>query len=237
MTIAIGINAGLYAILAADTRTTYYHPRFPSTALFHDDNKSKIQKTTVGLIIGAGFVQLLDLVNNRLATETITNTNATLSVIKESLEEIRKRWKHYPMIDTAIAQTGWILSYYTYINDIPTLRLGAYHDDLNSDNFVLYAPGDSAIIYPVEITEQAVKTIHPEIINTIVIPSDQSEIQSSIQNNIAKLVVLIQALFPYCESISSRFQVGIHLDGKVGISEIIDISDEKYVSGFNIKLE
>ena len=233
MTIAIGINAGLYAILAADTRTTYFHPKSP----FHDDNSSKVSKTTMGLITGTGFVQLLDLVKSRLSTETITNTNTVLDVIKEAREEIRLSCKHYSRVDTSIAQTGWIFSYYTFLNDVSTLRLGLYHENLSPDDFVLYGPGDPAIIYPVELTEQEVKTIHPNIINEIVIPRDQSEIQSSIQQNIVKLVALIKALLPYCQSISNRFQIGIHQNGQMGISEIVDIPDENQISGFNIKLE
>ena len=232
MTIAIGINAGLYAILAADTRVTY----FSSNSSFYDDDKSKIQKTSMGLITGAGFVQLLDLVNSRLAIEAITNTDTTLAIIKEAREEIRQKWQHYSQIDSAIEQTGWIFSYYTILNKVSTLRLGVYHKRLSEDDFVLYGAGDPAIIYPSELNEQEVKIVRP-IVDKIDIPKDQSAIQSSIQQNIAKVVTLIKILFPICQSISNRFQIGIHMNGQMGISEIVDIPDESQVYNFNIALK
>lgn len=51
MTIAIGLNLGSYAILAADTRTTYYLDGRP---FLYDDSTPKVQRTTIGLITGAG---------------------------------------------------------------------------------------------------------------------------------------------------------------------------------------
>ncbi|GAI77065.1 unnamed protein product [marine sediment metagenome] len=219
MTIAIGINAGLYTILAADTRTTYFLRDSP----FHDDDSSKVHKTTMGLITGAGFCPLLDFVNNRLATETIENTNSMLLVIKQARKQIRKRWQHYALIDSAIEQTGWIFSYFSPIDDKLTLRLGAYHQSLSMDNYVLYGVGDPAIIYPSELSHEEVDDIHPNILSRIVIPNNQSEIQSSIQHNATIIAALILALSPRCRSISNRFQIGIHMNGQRGVSKITDI--------------
>jgi hypothetical protein len=232
LTIAIGINAGLYAILAADTRVTYFSPK----SSFYDDNKSKVHKTSTGLITGAGFVPLLDLVNSRLAIETITNTNTILSIIKEAREEIRQSWKHYSLIDDSIAKTGWIFSYYTLLNEISTLQLGVYHNNLSSDDFILFGPGDPAIIYPSELIDQEVKIVR-SIVDKIDIPKDQSEIQSSIQQNVVKVVALIKILVPLCQSISNRFQIGIHMNGQMGISEIVDIPDEGQVYDFSIAIK
>lgn len=179
MTIAIGINLGLYAILAADTRTTYFTPNSP----FYDDNTSKVHKTTIGLVTGAGFSPLLDCVNKRLANETVEKSDSILSIMKESREQIRQKWQHYSLIDICIEQTGWIFSYYTPENNMQTLRFGAYHESLNKDNDVLYGIGDPVIIYPSELTHKEVDSIHPNIFSKIIIPNNHSEIQSSIQHN------------------------------------------------------
>lgn len=219
MTIAIGINLGLYAILAADTRTTYFTPNSP----FHDDNKSKVHKTTMGLITGAGFCPLLDFVNTRLATVKIENSYSMLSIIKEAREQIRQKWQHYSLIDSSIEQTGWIFSYYTPENDKQTLRVGAYHQSLNKDDYVLYGVGDPVIIYPSELTHEEVDNIHPNILSKIAIPNNQSEIQSSIQHNTTIIAALILALSPLCRSISNRFQIGVHMNGQIGVSQITDI--------------
>lgn len=102
MTIAIGINLGLYAIFAAVTRTTYYRLGMP----FFNDNSLKIQRTTMGLITGAGFCALLDSVKDKLANEEVTSTERVLGIIDEETESIFDVWGNNSNTEDWIAQTG-----------------------------------------------------------------------------------------------------------------------------------
>lgn len=232
MTIAIGINLGLYAILAADTRTTY--SRFGQT--FYDDDSSKVQKTTMGLITGAGFGPLLDNVKRKLAIEQVTNTERVLNIIKQETGKTLNAWRMNPQIESWIRQTGWIFSYITQESNEPILRVAIFHPSLNEEMYLTYEVGKPEIIFPVELEPGTADAIYDSILQGIKLPTDSSEIQSSIEQNSRVIVALIRALQPHCPSISRRFQVGIHSGGQVGISDLIDIQDDGTFC-LSIKLE
>ena len=232
MTIAIGINLGSYAILAADTRTTYHRFGMP----FYDDNSSKVQKTMMGLITGAGFLPLLDSVKRKLATEQITNTERVLSIITEERKKTLQAWRIHSQIDSWVEQTGWIFSYTALLNNEPTLRVGIFHPSINKEMYVTYEVGSPEIIFPVELDPETAKAIYEPILQRIKVPSDSSELQSSIEQNSVIIGAVINALQPHCPSISRRFQVGIHSGGQVGISDLTDIQANGTFS-INIKLE
>lgn len=222
MTIAIGINLGLYAILAADTRTTYYVSGIP----FHDDNSAKVQKTTMGLITGAGFYPLLDGVKKKLATEQVTNTERVLPIIKGEIGMTRNAWRAYPQIESWIEQTGWIFSYMTTLNDQPLLRLGAFHPSLNREMYAIHEVGNPAIILPVELASEIADGIQDLVLKGINVPTGVADLQSSIEQNSILIGTVVSELQASCPSISKRFQIGIHSGGQTGISELIDIRND-----------
>lgn len=232
MTIAIGINLGSYAILAADTRTTYYLFGTP----FHDDNSSKIQKTTMGLITGAGFSALLDGVKKRLVTEQVGNTETVLRIIKEETEMARSVWRMYPQIESWIEQTGWIFTYMTVLSDQPVLRLGAFHPSLNREMYATYEVGNPAIIFPVELDSQSAHEIHDLVVKRVKVPTGVADVQTSVEQNSALVGTVISELQPSCPSIGRRFQIGIHSGGQTGISSLVDIKDNGTFS-LDIKLD
>ncbi len=232
MTIAIGINLGFYAILAADTRTTYHLVNMP----FYDDNSSKVQKTTMGLITGAGFCPLLDGVKNRLANEQIISTDSVLAIIKEERENTLQTCQTYSQIESWIEQTGWIFSYMTLQNDQLILRVSIFHPSISKEMYATYEVGQPAIIFPLELDREKVDAIYNPVIQEIEVPDNTSELQSSIAQNSRIIAALINVLQPLCPSISNRFQIGIHMGGQTGVSDLIDIQDNETFS-LNIKLE
>jgi hypothetical protein len=234
MTIAIGINLGLYAILAADTRTTGYLFGVPH---HYDDDSSKVQKTTMGLITGAGFLPLLERVKQELAAEEITNTERVLSIIKEQSERILQVWGTHPQTNSWIRQTGWIFSYTTLLDNQPTLRVGIFHPSIDAEMYATYEVGKPAIIFPVELDPETVDRMHDVVLREVKMPNQLSELESSVQHNSAVIAQVVRVLQPHCPSISRRFQVGVHrFDGQTGLSGLADIQSDGTFS-LSIKLE
>jgi len=203
---------------------------------FYDDNSSKLQKTTMGLITGAGFCPLLDSVKSRLAAEQIRNSDSVLSIIKEEIEKTQQTWQTYSQIHSWIEQTGWIFSYITLLNNQPLLRVGIFHPSIDKQMYATYEVGKPAIIFPVELDREKVEAIYDPILQRIGVPADSSELESSIEQNSRIIGAVINALEPHCLSISRRFQIGIHMGGQVGVSDLIDIQDNGTFS-LSIKLE
>jgi hypothetical protein len=221
MTIAIGINFGAYILLAADTRTTYYNPN--GGVISYEDDSVKIQKTSMGLITGAGSTELLDRVKKRLKEEEIRNTNQVLSIIREQ----RRLYQHLSGLEQRIIEnTGWIFSYLKPVDGNYTLRLATYHPRLG-DGIGLFAEHDPAVIFPQEATEEVAKPIG-DFLKESIRPFEQfGSLGDSLQYHWSKIVALIRAIRPRCNSISSFLQIGVHTaEHLTGISPIVKDTDD-----------
>jgi hypothetical protein len=190
----------------------------------------------MGLITGAGFCTLLDSVKRKLAIEQVTDTERVLGIISEETERTLNAWRAHHQIGSWIAQTGWIFSYTTLLNDQPLLRVGVFHPSLNKEMHVTYEVGDPAIIFPVELDSGTAQVIHDLVLQKIRVPTHAAELQSSIEQNSTVIGSVISELQLHCPSISRRFQIGIHAGGQTGISGLIDIRDDGTFS-LNIKLD
>jgi hypothetical protein len=224
MTIALGINLGNCALVAADTRVTYYN-WFGKT--FNDDNE-KVQKTKIGLITGAGSVPLLDEVKQQLKVQNIINTNDILRVIKEARINYTKSYLNR---SEDIEVTGWIFTYLTKDKDNKVkMRVCIAHPSISKNEIGLCEENKAFVISPVEATKEQASSI-AELVNKAIKPFET--LQESIQYHSAFVAQLIKSIQPMFPSTSPFFQIGIHtFDGRSGITHII--KDE---SDFNIALE
>lgn len=147
---ALGVNFGAYVMLAADTRTIFYS--WDGIVGNYMDDSVKIQRTTMGLITGAGSKGLLDFVKDRLGREKITHTNQILSIIDEERSRYRSSFWRKPEKD--IKMTGWVFSYLTAVeNGGPALRFGIVHPTFG-EVLGLYEDCCPAVISPFEATEE-----------------------------------------------------------------------------------
>ena len=220
MTIALGINFGNYVLLAADTRTVFFN--WTKRMIGYTDNSVKIQKTSFGLITGAGRMELLGHVKTRLEKETITNTDR----IYEIIEEERLNFTKVPAItENDVVLTGWIYSYKTILNDAPKLRLDVVHPSL-ADGLVRWKENKAASICPYEAIKEEVDEIIATLNKAIRPSTEFATVEESCQYHgqiISKLIREIQPKYP---SVSRCYQIGVHkLDGSMGISPIIKIDE------------
>lgn len=229
MTIALGVNFGDYALLAADTRTTYFN--WNGSVRKYEDDSEKIQKTTIGLITGAGSTQLLNLVKDRLRNERIIHTNQMLSMVEEARTKYRRAF--WRTAERDIEMTVWIFSYMTLKDGRPKLRLDILHPTFG-DMFARYEENHPVLIGPHEATEKEVAGISDFLKKKIKLSREFSALSDSIQYHWSIIASLIRKIQPAFPSISSYSQVGVHtLDGFVGVSHILK-DDESNVT---IKLE
>ena len=219
MTIALGINFGDYVLLAADTRTTF---GWVNHIVSYTDESEKIQKTSFGLITGAGRTNLLDSVKNRLAKQEITNTDQIFEIIKEERLNLLGRLL---ITENDIALTGWVYSYLTILNDAPKLRLDVVHPSLG-EGLVRWEENKAAIICPCEANKEEADEIIA-ILNKAIKPSTEfATVEESYRYHGQIIGALVRQIQPKYPSVSRCYQIGIHkLDGSMGISPIIKIDE------------
>lgn len=121
MTLVVGFNFGPYALVAADTRVSYYPPSGPRC---EDDHRKIVRTPLGGLATGAGMIALLDPVKARL-TGDVACVDDILRAIAETREAVEAR---YPNPDARVAEaletTAWMFTYVTAIDGALRLRLG-----------------------------------------------------------------------------------------------------------------
>ncbi len=229
MTIAIGINFGTYVFLAADTRVSFYDTN--KRLIGYDDDNKKIYHTGIGLITGAGSVELLRLVNNRLKhIREIGSTDLLLDIVNEERARFRARYSHMPRkyIEETIGKTGWIFSYTTpaeetFDEETPVLRLGVIHPSGNIVGRRHLMDNCPYVIYPAAASEEDAEAIG-KVLGAQIKPIEQFKtIRESIQYNGLEIAALIQDISPNFPSISPYCQIGAHtLDGRTGISKVVN---------------
>jgi hypothetical protein len=121
MTLVVGFNFGPYALVAADTRVSYYPPSGPR---FEDDHRKIVRTSLGGLATGAGMVALLDPVKARL-TGDVAFVDDILRAIAETRDAVEARHPNPdPRVADALDTTAWMFTYVTAIDGAPKLRLG-----------------------------------------------------------------------------------------------------------------
>ena len=216
MTLLIGLHLKTYVMLAADTRTIYLSPN--GKILWYDDKSEKIQKTTMGLITGAGFKPLLDSVKERLRDQVINHTDQIIEIIHQETSAFLDK---YHLDHESILNTGWLFSYITLCDVEPVLRLALIH--LKEGSVIKLVPeGEFIVVMPSEATPEQAKVVN-KVIQEYMRPSyDTSELEGSIRYHVIVIKEIVDSLHKIYRSISKSFQVGVQLrDGRTGISPII----------------
>ncbi|MGD9131960.1 MAG: hypothetical protein PVH73_10380 [Candidatus Bathyarchaeota archaeon] len=216
-TIVLGINFGDYVLVASDTRITYYN-RDGSINRYNDDS-GKIQETQIGLITGAGSVQLLEMVEKRLKVMEVTTSNQIIEIIEKArIDYQRRSWRD---VTRYIEMTGWLFTYRTFIDSKPKLRLCVVHPSVG-EKMAAYEDNHPALICPVEAVQEEADAIGAALLELTKPSKDFASLSESIQYHYRVVATLIRELHPKYPSISSYLQVGIHtIDGLRDISPVI----------------
>lgn len=224
MTLVVGFNMRRYILIGADTRVCY----FPSdSSVDWRDDEEKIQPTSMGLISGAGLINFLDPVKERLEQQEITNTDQIRDVIRAERHVVEQRWPNPSQrVRDGINHTAWMLSYINgdasakSIDDV-RLRLAV---TLPHEDYTLALVGaDSG------------KMIPPSGLK----PDDEEELRAmchdgttpwngqddALMDNLTQHCILIAKVMRRASEISDMvaptFQLGVHMLGLVGSSSIV----------------
>jgi hypothetical protein len=221
VTIALGINFGDYALLASDSRVTYYN--LDGTVLSYEDNRKKVYKTKIGLITGSGSVDLLDAVKDKLELNEVEDTTAILQVIKEARLNYSKTCGSKAAHD--IAHTGWIFTYLANIENKPILRLAMVHPSVG-EGIGFFEENKPATIYPFGASQGQVDALRKILEDNIKPFKEFQTLNDSILYHATVIRAFIAGMQPMFSSISPYCQIGVHTwDGYKGISEILKEND------------
>lgn len=234
MTMVVGFNLGEYILIGADSRVSWY----PNDRLVFRDDHSKIRHTSMGLISGAGLIDFLDPVKQRLADEEVEHTDRIREIILEERARLDDwEWRHDRRVSKAIEGTAWMLTY-VRPDDVEkptvqglTLRLGVTVPDQDY-RFALCPVNDVLIIPPSEVSTGEPSEWREFCANRLEpyagapYSGASTEFIENVTHHVGVIAAIMQIVSEANEAVAPSFQIGVHtrwLDS--GISNVISEPD------------
>ena len=208
--------------MAADTRITWGKP-----TIYIEDGEQKLIKTSLGLLTGSGFSELLNSVSDRIAEETITSTNQIEEIVQSEIDCIYCKYEDYPSphfslddLEHYVRCTNWIYSYQTQNdNGEYLLRMSLIVGPKSSnDSCVSYLSNDGSvgILLPEEF-DNSQREFYRQRLNDELLSNISTDFKANIITINSVFHDLIEEIANISECVSSEYHLGIHTFGDVEI--------------------
>jgi hypothetical protein len=218
----MGASGIRYAIVAADTRLSYYI----NDVFGYRDDGEKIRNIDPGIISGAGLASLLDAVKERLDDDQLGIIDRIADLVRSEVAYARQQpYAKDPRVAEAIEMTAWM---FTYVgapdpNNLSTavlclaLTVPSEHHWLAS-----VAVNDVCLLPPTGTTEDQFWTWKRRLKNNLQPITKGEDFQDNLQHHVRLIAELMQDVSTVNQGVAPTFQVGIHIFPKARlISNVI----------------
>lgn len=135
MTCILVAHLGEHVILAADKRAVQINEDGSRTVL--NDNVEKIVKTGVGVITGAGMVEMLDQVKSKFSGEEFDDSGEVLESILQARKKYSERYISSSRLHQDLRETSWVFTYPATEEGRLVTRVRFYHQSESGDSLVV----------------------------------------------------------------------------------------------------
>ena len=132
MTCILVAHLGDEIIIAADKRVTEITQ--DGVKIPCGDNEEKIVRTKVGVITGAGALAMLDPVKSFVRDHGFNSPDAVLDLILRTRDSFSNFHAESPRLQADLAETSWMFTYPTVVNDQAVTRFAYYHQQHGADS-------------------------------------------------------------------------------------------------------
>ena len=149
MTLLATIHLDKFAIIASDKKEVFIAN---DIIVSRNENAEKIIYTGIGLITGAGYVELLSKVKKKVATSEITHTDQIMEIILNERAVIKNSpFSTDDQKKELLEKSGWLLTYRTMLENSPCLRVALYHPSIDEYHFAISQENTSKVLFPSEV--------------------------------------------------------------------------------------
>jgi hypothetical protein len=215
MTLIVGLHLGGYALIAADTRLSFY----PNGIHMFRDDEEKIRRTTElgGVISGAGWAELLDRVKERLSTERITVIDRIVEITTETVAHAKTLpGASDPMVVEALKTTGWMFTFIGTDNSTEppsaVLRLGIL--GANDTGIRAVQPKSWYLFPPTGTTPEQYEEWAAHMRTGLLpptVPMDVEAFGKNLAHHVGIVGELMQKVAAANPGVARTFQIGVHI--------------------------
>lgn len=207
MTLLVTINLDDFAIIASDKKEVI---KLNDAFIPYHERAEKIVETGIGLITGSGYVGLLNSVKQKVAEEEITHTDQILEIIKNERKLIRNAiWYTDYQKNEFLNFTGWLLSYWTIVDNVQKLRIALYHPSVEENYFAIIEENTSKAIFPSDLIPENVEKYSNFLSNSFQKLNDLPDINQNITHNVKIILVLMNEISKVSETVSKTCDIGL----------------------------
>lgn len=231
MTLIIAVDMGSIGLIASDKAEVMIAPNGDVSSV-HQEAK-KIIKTPLGVITGAGRVELLDRVKAFVESGEVGNTDQVLNAIVQAREEFRAKYADDPQVENALMSTSWVFNYTALLEDEETAhRIAIFHPSWGEDSLRVLETGQATAIGPGDFTAEENDELIRQIRKRIKMPSADLNIRDALLANVevaVEAMVDVAACFPSVSEVCDIAIVG------QGLSEIFsDVTPSNWATRFEV---
>jgi hypothetical protein len=223
MTLVVGVNLGYYALVASDSRITWFEEDGSERV---DDNAKKVIQTPIGLAAGSGLILVVDNVISELSArpDDLAQPAAVAQYMREFLggflstatprvQDERAK----PLLDTV----GWALSSV----ERRAVHVRLYHSSLN------FKPIDApvrrpATLLPIDVTRPQTDPLEAVLMSRLRRAKTAAAFEETLDANLRALVDFYKSVRRISEVLGPAIQVGCQtVDGEVELGDLMPLAD------------
>ncbi len=223
MTCILVAHLGTEVIIAADKRVTFITPDGTKTPI--GDGEEKIVRTPAGVITGCGSVAMLDPIKGLVREQGFRSPDDVLELILNTRTAFSEQNAGNPRLLTDLAQTAWMFTYPTTINDKPITRFAYYHPSLNAERLNRLDAG-RVMCFPSGFSQEQAQTVQA-VLQAVVKNSLESgpadEVRASV---VACMLGLMSEISASSDTVSRTCDIALVESFEVHLAMNVSVDDE-----------
>ncbi|AGZ36362.1 MAG: hypothetical protein ACOKSU_14540 [Pseudomonas sp.] len=219
MTCILVAHLGDEVIIAADKRVTQITEQ--GVRIPCGDNEEKIVRTEVGIITGAGTLAMLDPVKSLVGEHGFGSPDEVLELILQTRASFAQVHSDSPRLAADLAETSWMFTYPTLVNDQPVTRFVYFHQHHSAESLCGLTEG-RVMCFPGGLAPEQAEALQVKLQAVVTLALESVPISQVRQSVVSCMLTLMSEAADISTSVSSACDIalvdGRHVDIALGVS-------------------
>lgn len=219
MTCILVAHLGDEVIIAADKRVTQITEQ--GVRIPCGDNEEKIVRTEFGIITGAGSLAMLDPVKSLVRDHGFGSPDEVLGLILQTRASFAQVHADSPRLAADLAETSWMLTYPTLVNDQPVTRFVYFHQHHSAESLCCLTEG-RVMCFPGGFSLAQAQALQARLQTVVTQALESYPISQVRQSVVSSMLTLMSETADISASVSSACDIalveGRHVDIALGVS-------------------
>lgn len=223
MTCILVAHLGDVIIIAADKRVTQITQ--DGVKIPCGDNEEKIVRTKVGVITGAGSVAMLDPVKSFVRDHGFNSPDDVLDLILRTRNSFSKFHAECPRLQADLAETSWMFTYPTVVNDQAVNRFVYYHQHHGAESLRRLDVG-RVMCFPGGFSLEQAQELQSKLHNVVTESLKSCPAGQARQLVISYMLTLMSEISAASETVSNTCDIALIEGSQVLVAMSVSAGDE-----------